>query len=222
MIIGVLSMENKDSRQVALSDFDSFLFHEGTNYGIYRKLGAHPETENGIDGTKFMVWAPNAQAVALICARTGWENEQWMHRCEFDGGIWELFLPGVGDGDAYRYIVTGADGVRRWKADPMAFRAELRPANASIVCPLDTYTWHDEAYQAQRDNTKVNDRPMAIYEVHLGSRLVITILVFSVVLIIFNRVYGWEIWTVPLFAGIVPLCLFLHISGKFDTNVRTN
>ena len=162
-------MENKDSRQVALSDFDSFLFHEGTNYGIYRKLGAHPETENGIDGTKFMVWAPNAQAVALICARTGWENEQWMHRCEFDGGIWELFLPGVGDGDAYRYIVTGADGVRRWKADPMAFRAELRPANASIVCPLDTYTWHDEAYQAQRDNTKVNDRPMAIYEVHLGS-----------------------------------------------------
>lgn len=58
-------MEKKDSQPVALSDFDSFLFHEGTNYGIYRKLGAHPDTENGIEGTKFMVWAPNAQAVAL-------------------------------------------------------------------------------------------------------------------------------------------------------------
>lgn len=162
-------MDTKDSRQTSFTDFDSFLFHEGTNYGLYQKLGAHPVTENGVKGTRFSVWAPNAQFVTVISARTGWENENWMHRAEYDQSVWECFLPGVGEGDAYRYIVTGADGIRRWKSDPMAFRAEPRPANASIVHSLTNYTWHDEAYQSQRDNTKVLEKPMAIYECHLGS-----------------------------------------------------
>ena len=153
----------------AFTDFDAFLFHEGTNYEIYKKLGAHPDTENGVAGTRFSLWAPNAQYVSLITARTGWENEKWMHRSDADQSVWECFLPDVGDGDAYRFIVTGADGVRRWKSDPMAFRAETRPANASIVCPLDTYPWNDGEYQAGRDNTKVLEKPMSIYEVHLGS-----------------------------------------------------
>ena len=151
------------------TDFDSFLFHEGTNYELYKTLGAHPDEENGQKGTRFRLWAPNAQYVDLICARTGWENENWMHRCEMDQGVWECFLPWVEPGDAYRYIVTGADGVRRWKADPMGFRSELRPDNASIVAALDSYTWNDAEYQSKRDNTTVLDKPMAIYEVHLGS-----------------------------------------------------
>ena len=153
----------------SFSDFDSFLFHQGTNYEVYRKLGAHADTENGVSGTRFSLWAPNAQYVSLITARTGWENENWMHRSEADSAIWECFLPNVINGDAYRFIVTGADGVRRWKADPVAFWAEQRPANASIVCALDTYAWGDGEYQAKRDNTKVLEKPMAIYEVHLGS-----------------------------------------------------
>ena len=153
----------------AFTGFDSFLFHEGTNYEIYKHLGAHPDTEDGKNGTRFSLWAPNAQAVALITAKTGWENEIWMNRSFGDQGVWEIFLPDVGDGDAYRFIVTGADGVRRWKSDPMAFRAELRPANASIVCPLDTYPWGDGDYQANRDNTKVLEKPMSIYEMHPGS-----------------------------------------------------
>ena len=152
-----------------ITDFDSFLFHEGTNYEIYKKLGAHPDVENGVAGTRFALWAPNAQYVSLLCARTGWEHENWMHRSEMDGGVWECFLPEVGDGDAYRFIVTGADGVRRWKSDPVAFRSELRPANASIVCTLDTYPWGDGEYQSRRDNTRVLEKPMSIYEVHLGS-----------------------------------------------------
>ena len=151
------------------TNFDSFLFHEGTNYEIYKKLGAHLDTVDGVSGTRFLLWAPNAQAVSLITARTGWENENQMHRAAEDGGVWECFLPGVGAGDAYRYIVTGADGVRRWKSDPVAFYAEKRPNNASIVCPLDTYPWGDDEYQSQRDNTKVISQPMCIYEVHLGS-----------------------------------------------------
>lgn len=151
------------------TNFDSYLFHEGTNYEIYKKLGAHPDTEDGVQGTRFLVWAPNAQFVSLITAKTGWEHENWMHRSSADGGVWECFLPDVGPGDAYRYIVTGADGVRRWKADPVAFYSERRPDNASIVFPLDTYTWGDGEYQQKRDNTKVLEKPMAIYEVHLGS-----------------------------------------------------
>ncbi len=151
------------------SDFDSFLFHEGTNYELYKGLGAHPDDLDGVAGTRFGLWAPNAQAVSLITARTGWENEIGMSRSWADQGIWECFVPGVSDGDAYRFIVTGADGVRRWKSDPLALRAEQRPANASIVCSLDTYTWGDEEYQSQRDNTKVLGKPMSIYEVHLGS-----------------------------------------------------
>ncbi len=151
------------------SDFDSFLFHEGTNYELYKTLGAHEEEVDGVKGTRFAVWAPNAQYVSLICARTGWENENWMNRSSMDNGVWECFLPGVGEGDAYRYIVTGADGVRRWKTDPLAFRMEKRPANASIVSSPDNYVWEDDEYQAARDNTKVLDKPMAIYEVHLGS-----------------------------------------------------
>jgi 1,4-alpha-glucan branching enzyme len=151
------------------TNFDSYLYHEGTNYEVYKSLGAHLENVDGTDGTRFAVWAPNAQYVCVITARTGWDNEIGMYRSEADQSIWECFVPYVGDGDAYRYIVTGADGVRRWKADPMAFRTELRPANASIVCSLDTYQWGDDAHMAQVDNTKVLEKPMAIYEVHLGS-----------------------------------------------------
>ncbi len=158
-----------EERKGIFTDYDSFLFHQGTDYELYRKLGAHEDTENGEKGTRFLLWAPNAIYVSLITARTGWENEKWMHRTEIDPAIWECFLPGVGPGDAYRYLVTGADGVKRWKTDPMGFRAELRPANASIIAPLTGYTWHDDAYQAGRDNTKVLEKPMSIYELHLGS-----------------------------------------------------
>ncbi len=149
--------------------YDSFLFHQGTNYGAYRKLGAHPGEADGVKGTWFNVWAPNAQYVSVITSKTGWENEQWMHRSEGDSGVWECFLSGVGAGDAYRYAITGADGVKRFKSDPYGFWFEKRPDNASIVWPLDGYQWHDEIHQAQRDNTKVLEKPMSIYEVHLGS-----------------------------------------------------
>ena len=151
------------------TDFDSYLFHQGTNYEAYRKLGAHIVEENGVWGTNFAVWAPNAQLVTVVTAKTGWDHENWMHRCEWDNAVWECFLPGVGEGDAYRYLVIGADGVKRYKADPFAFRTEKRPANASIVHGLNNYTWGDEAHQKQRDNSKVLERPMSIYEVHLGS-----------------------------------------------------
>ena len=149
------------------TDDDSYLFHEGTNYEAYKKLGAHPDTMFGVAGTRFAVWAPNAQSISVITPRMGWDYENPMNRG--DSGVWEVFLPHVGEGDAYRFVVTGADGARRYKADPYAFRSELRPANASIVCSLEGYEWGDADYQAQRDNSTVLEKPMAIYEVHLGS-----------------------------------------------------
>ena len=97
-------MSDENSR--VFSEFDSFLFHQGTNYEVYQKLGAHPDVVDGVAGTRFAVWAPNAQYVSVICAKTGWENEQWMSRSMWDGGVWECFLPEVGPGDAYRYVIT--------------------------------------------------------------------------------------------------------------------
>ncbi len=146
---------------------DHYLFHEGTNYESYKKLGAHPATMHGLDGTCFAVWAPNAQAVSVITPRMGWENENPMNREE--NGIWELFLPHVEAGDAYRFVVIGADGVKRYKADPYAFRSEQRPANASIICSLDGYEWGDADYQQSHGNENVLSEPMFVYEVHLGS-----------------------------------------------------
>ena len=162
-------MDNEADSSRVFTDYDAYLFHQGTNHEVYKKLGAHPDVENGMAGTRFAVWAPNAGFVCVLTARTGWEDEKWMHRSEHDSSVWECFLPGVGVGDAYRFVITGADGVKRYKSDPYALRAEKRPQNASIVAALDSYTWHDEAYQAQRDNSQVLSRPMAIYEVHLAS-----------------------------------------------------
>lgn len=151
------------------SSMDSHLFHEGTNYESYRKLGAHLAQENGVCGTRFAVWAPHAREVSVMTSATGWDSELPLHHSEADATVWECFVPSVGEGDLYRYIVVGADGVRRLKSDPYGFYSEMRPQNASIVMPLDRYVWGDAVHQAQRENKTVLEKPMAIYEVHLGS-----------------------------------------------------
>ena len=158
-----------DEIRPVVSDLDCFLFHEGTDYDAYRKFGAHPGTAEGVSGTWFNVWAPNAQMIHVVSARTGWDNFIPMHRAAEDGSVWEVFIAGVGDGDAYRYVVDGADGIRRYKSDPFAFRSEMRPDSASIVSALDNYVWHDDAFRAAQSNKDVLNKPMAIYEVHLGS-----------------------------------------------------
>ncbi|MER2235915.1 MAG: 1,4-alpha-glucan branching enzyme, partial [Candidatus Limivicinus sp.] len=106
-------MKDKTDRRVVFTGYDSYLFHEGTHYELFGKLGAHPDMEDGVEGTRFLVWAPHAVYASVITAKTCWENERWMHRCEWDHGVWECFLPGVGTGDAYRYVITGADGIKR-------------------------------------------------------------------------------------------------------------
>ena len=149
------------------NDTDRYYFHEGKSYEVYRKMGAHVVDTDGMNGTRFAVWAPNARDVSVITDATGWENEYRMERgCD---GIWEVYIEGVHAGAAYRYVITGPDGLKRQKSDPYAFRSQLRPLNASVVCPLKGYRWHDKDHQSRRDNTKVLEKPMAIYEVHLGT-----------------------------------------------------
>ena len=146
---------------------DSYLFHQGTSYEVYKKMGAHIVTENGVKGTRFVLWAPNAQSVDVIIDPDGNESHHEMKRTA--DGIWEFFVPEVGSGDVYRYAITGPDEVKRLKSDPYSFRYQLRPDNASVICPLNGYKWNDSSYMAKVDNTAVIENPMAIYEVHLGS-----------------------------------------------------
>jgi 1,4-alpha-glucan branching enzyme len=149
------------------SDYDRYLFHQGKNYDAYRRLGAHQWSENGATGVYFATWAPNASSVNVVCDALGWENEHPMWRS--DDGIWEGFVPGIGLGTAYRFAITGPDGEKHLKSDPYAFQYQLRPDNASIVTSLREYMWWDGEYMSRRSNKDVLERPMAIYEIHLGS-----------------------------------------------------
>lgn len=127
------------------TEFDSYLFHQGTLYDAYKKLGAHTCTEDGQEGVHFAVWAERAKAVsvAIFDAYTG-ERDIPMGKTEH--GIWEVFVPGVRQGTCYKYLIDGADGSRNYKADPFAFWSELRPANGSVVWGLHEYPWTDVEY----------------------------------------------------------------------------
>lgn len=153
-----------------LTEEDTFLFHEGTNREAYLKMGAHLCRIGGECGTLFTVWAPNAKNVSVITSATGWNEEYGSMKRNADG-VYEQFISGVKKGDSYRFVITGADGVKRYKADPYAFFSEKRPENASIVWPLDSYEWHDTGYMNSKpdDPEETLKRPVSIYEVHPGS-----------------------------------------------------
>ncbi len=156
------------SSEFRFTEYDYYLFGEGTNYDVYKKLGAHVCSENGQDGTLFSVWAPSAKAVSLICDNNGWNPESSpMQPTDF--GIWELFMPGVMPGCKYKFSVLGADGICRIKADPYAFSSELRPNTASVVTAPNTYAWGDAEYMKKTAGKHIFNAPIAIYEVHLGS-----------------------------------------------------
>ena len=152
-----------------LSEYDRHLYNHGTHYEIYEKLGAHLTEINGVAGTLFRVWAPSARRVSVIGNFNFWDGRVHQMRVLGSSGIWELFIPDVGQGEIYKYeIRTPTDGIVE-KADPYQFYAEVRPKSASIVWNINDYDWHDEAWIAKRKATNFYDNPAAIYEVHLGS-----------------------------------------------------
>jgi len=152
-----------------LSEFDRHLIATGTHYELYRKLGANLVEHQGFKGVHFAVWAPNAHAVSVVGNFNSWDGRRHQMRMLGASGIWEIFIPNLGEGELYRFEIHGADGQLHVKVDPLAKLAEVRPATASITTHLDGYEWGDELYMQTHWATKVFGSPMNIYEVHAGS-----------------------------------------------------
>ena len=151
-----------------VTDWDQYLFGQGNHYEIYKKLGAHLTEKDGVAGTYFAVWAPRAKSVKLIGDFNNWDGKDHVMTRLEPLGIYELFVPGVGAGNVYKYLIDGADGNLHYKCDPYGFSAEMRPGTASKVADL-SYKWKDEKWLAARAEADTNKMPMSIYEVHLGS-----------------------------------------------------
>ncbi len=149
-------------------ELNTYLFHEGTAISAYEYMGAHAVTHDGVSGYMFRVWAPRAQAVSVVGDFNSW-NADAHPMAKITDGIWERFVPGGRTYDAYKFAITGADGVLRLKADPYAFHAETRPGTASKLYSIDGYHWADNAWRESRHDHPVYTSPLNIYEVHLGS-----------------------------------------------------
>jgi len=152
-----------------LTDDDLYLFNEGSHYRLYEKLGAHLMNVDGVEGTYFAVWAPNARQVFVIGEFNGWNKSSHPLHPRGQSGMWEGFIPGVGKGTIYKYyLLSQHRGYRVEKADPLALHSETPPKTASIVWDLD-YAWGDQAWMEKRCERNALDAPISIYEVHLGS-----------------------------------------------------
>ncbi len=152
-----------------LSEQDLYLFNEGTHFRLYEKLGAHRLTVNGIGGTYFAVWAPNAEHVSVVGDFNNWNGESHPLRQRGQSGIWEGFIPGLVKGSLYKYhIASRYNGYVVNKADPFAHTSEVPPKTASVIWDID-YSWNDGAWMEQRSKRNGQNAPISIYEIHLGS-----------------------------------------------------
>ncbi|MDE0163597.1 MAG: 1,4-alpha-glucan branching protein GlgB [Bryobacterales bacterium] len=153
-----------------LTPFDLRLLAEGNHYKNYEKLGAHLLEADGVKGTRFAVWAPNAKSVAVIGDFNDWDRDSHPMRNHPEAGVWEVFVPAVGRNTRYKYFIRSrAKGYEVEKADPYAFATEMRPGTASKVWNLADYDWGDAEWMASRAPKSAHDAPISIYEVHLGS-----------------------------------------------------
>ncbi|GAB4271688.1 MAG: 1,4-alpha-glucan branching protein GlgB [Deferrisomatales bacterium] len=152
-----------------LSELDLYLWNEGTSRRAYLFLGAHPRVHEGVEGTAFAVWAPSALRVSVVGDWNGWDGRVHPMRVRGTSGVWELFLPGVGRGALYKYEIKTRSGEILLKADPFGFLHQAPPETASVVWGLPERPWRDERWMARRREQDWLSRPMACYEVHLGS-----------------------------------------------------
>ena len=152
-----------------ITDDDVFLFNEGSHFRLYEKLGAHIQSREGEEGVFFAVWAPDAERVSVIGDFNGWNRTGHPLRPRGEAGIWQGFIPGLGQGTAYKYYVQSRyNGYKVEKADPFAFFSEVPPKTASVVWDL-AYSWKDMDWMLQRRERNSADAPISIYEMHLGS-----------------------------------------------------
>ncbi|MFH2100081.1 MAG: 1,4-alpha-glucan branching protein GlgB, partial [Pseudomonadota bacterium] len=152
-----------------ISEYDLFLFNQGNHYEIYEKLGAHTVSHQGVDGVLFAVWAPSARRVSVVGELNQWDGRRHQMRSRGGSGVWEIFIPHARPGLIYKFEIVTGDGTILIKSDPFAFYMEQRPKTASIVWDLGGYEWKDREWMESRAETDHLSRPMAVYEVHLGS-----------------------------------------------------
>ncbi|MEO7091994.1 MAG: alpha-amylase family glycosyl hydrolase, partial [Polyangiales bacterium] len=151
-----------------VGDIDMHLAAEGKHRNLYQRLGAHPGKVGDVSGVAFAVWAPRARRVSVVGDFNGWDGRLHAMRRMGVTGIWELFVPDIGEGAVYKFEIIADDGRRLLKLDPFAFRTETRPETAGIVHALDHHQWGDDAWIKSRHATDPLRRPWSIYEVHLG------------------------------------------------------
>ncbi len=152
-----------------LGDLDLHLIGEGNHFEKYRILGAHVRQHEGVQGTGFAVWAPSASRVSVIGDFNRWDGRVHQMRVRGSSGIWELFIPGLRQGELYKYEIRTQTGTLLEKTDPYAQQMEVRPNTASVIHDPHRYTWQDQQWMAERPQRQQQDQPLSIYEVHLGS-----------------------------------------------------
>jgi 1,4-alpha-glucan branching enzyme len=154
---------------MSLTDLDLHLFGEGNHHHIYRKLGAHLERRPEGSGTRFAVWAPNAQRVSVVGDFNAWDGRRHVMERVGHSGVWQCFIPGMGAGELYKYEIVNLHHQVHLKSDPYGFQMQLRPDNASIVADLSTHQWSDAAWMTRRREWDPLRAPISIYEIHPGS-----------------------------------------------------
>ena len=153
-----------------IGEMDEYLLGEGTHQRLWSALGAHVLEHEGAQGTHFAVWAPNAKRVSVVGDFNGWNGRRHPMRSRGASGVWEIFLPDVGEGTLYKYEIISGDGrLLPLKADPVGFGAQHAPETSSVVRDLRGYGWHDKDWMDAREKAQRVDAPISAYEVHLGS-----------------------------------------------------
>ncbi|MEP2641456.1 1,4-alpha-glucan branching protein GlgB [Roseobacter sp.] len=153
-----------------MGEWDEYLLGEGTHRQLWKVLGAHPCDHEGVSGTHFAVWAPNAARVSVVGDFNTWDGRRTLLRKRGQTGVWEVFVPAIGPAEVYKFEILGADGqLLPQKADPVGFGAEHPPRTGSVVRDITTHQWQDAGWMTKRAAAQRFDQPMSIYEVHLGS-----------------------------------------------------
>ena len=153
-----------------MGPMDDHYIAEGSHLRLFDKMGAHKIRHDGADGVHFAVWAPNARRVSVVGLFNQWDGRRHMMRLRRDTGIWEIFVPDIGEDEPYKFEIVGADGkIVPLKADPFAFRSELRPATASITTAPLAHAWEDQKHRDFWAKADIRRQPISIYEVHAGS-----------------------------------------------------
>ncbi len=152
-----------------IGEQDLYLFNEGNEHFIYRKLGAQVRSIDGVKGVSFAVWAPTAQRVSVVGDFNHWDGRYHPMRTLGSSGVWEIFIPGLEAGMKYKYEIAGSDGFLHLKTDPYGTYFEPPPHNAAIIWPVDDFVWSDAAWMEERQKASWLTKPISVYEIHLGS-----------------------------------------------------